>query len=262
MGSAARFRREVRAFHDVAQQAAQGDHTPLVPSCPGWSVADLVVHLASTHRSVISIIEGRLPGPPDPSDLSFLDLPADPAGWPDPALAPHTGPIQAGVLDWFADGAAQLADLFEQRSPDEAVWTWSVEQTVGFWSRMQTIEAAVHRWDAGNALGTARPIDADVAVDAIAQMFEVMAPARRTWLRAPAGEGERFRFRRTDGAGDWTVHFEGDLVRLAAGRPDVELAGPVSDLLLFLWQRIPAGHLDVRGDKTLLDRYFALVPPL
>ena len=34
--------------------------------------------------------------------------------------------------------------------------------------------------------------------------------------------------------------------------------------MLFLWQRVPAGtgSLVVQGDASLLDRYFALVPPL
>jgi hypothetical protein len=32
--------------------------------------------------------------------------------------------------------------------------------------------------------------------------------------------------------------------------------------MLFLWQRIPADGLDVRGDRAILDRYFTLVPPV
>lgn len=63
--------------------------------------------------------------------------------------------------------------------------------------------------------------------------------------------------------GDWTVYFEGD-VRLneSTGPCDVELAGTASDLMLFLWHRIPAVQLDeVKGDRGALDRYFTLVPP-
>jgi hypothetical protein len=33
--------------------------------------------------------------------------------------------------------------------------------------------------------------------------------------------------------------------------------------MLFLWHRIPADQLDeVEGDRGVLDRYFALVPPV
>ena len=39
---------------------------------------------------------------------------------------------------------------------------------------MQAIEAAVHRWDAENAVGVARPLDAALAADAIGQTFEAV----------------------------------------------------------------------------------------
>jgi hypothetical protein len=130
---------------------------------------------------------------------------------------------------------------------------------------MQTIEAAVHRWDAENATGAAGPVDVELAADAIDQNFAVMVPARRTQRQAPPGSGERFRFRQTDGTGDWTVHFDGDDVHLAesAGPWDAEFAGTASDLMLFLWHRIPADQLDEpAADRGMLDRYFTLAPPV
>ncbi|WP_188192697.1 hypothetical protein [Nonomuraea sp. SYSU D8015] len=65
--------------------------------------------------------------------------------------------------------------------------------------QMQTIEAAVHRWDAENAIGAACPIPEEVAVDAVARTFQVMALARRARTQTPAGPDERYRFRHTDG---------------------------------------------------------------
>jgi hypothetical protein len=129
---------------------------------------------------------------------------------------------------------------------------------------MQAIEAAVHRWDAQNAVSTAEPIEASLAADAILQTLQVMAPMRRGAAKAPPGKGETFVFRRTDGPGAWSVHFEGDQVILSAadGNRDVEISGTASDLALFLWQRDVAGCLDVQGDSSLLGRYFELVPPL
>lgn len=127
---------------------------------------------------------------------------------------------------------------------------------------MQVIEAAVHRWDAENAVGAPGPIHEEIAADAITQTFEVMAPTRRAWTSAPPGAGERFRFLRTDGPGEWVVCFDGERVRLGGEAFDVELAGTASELMLFLWQRIPAEALAVRGDKAVLDRYFELVPPI
>ena len=34
-----------------------------------------------------------------------------------------------------------------------------------------------------------------------------------------------------------------------------------ADLVLFLWHRIPADRLEIHGDRTLVARYFDLVPP-
>lgn len=255
----AHFRREVRAFQYAARQV---DDAPLIPSCPGWSMSDLVLHLGGVHRSVNAIVRDRLDGPPDLAVLARTELSPDTAGWPSPDGAPTMGPVPPTLLDWFDEGADRLEALFRAHAPEEAAWTWSREQTVGFWLRMQTIEAAVHRWDAENALGAARPITEEVATDAVTQTFEVMAPVRRSWTRAPEGAGERFRFVRTDGPGEWLVHFDGSHVRLGDGDADLELSGTASNLMLFLWHRIPADGLDIRGDKALLDRYFVLVPPI
>ncbi|GAA2145989.1 maleylpyruvate isomerase family mycothiol-dependent enzyme [Kitasatospora kazusensis] len=260
------FSREVRAFEAAARSAVGAGEAPLVPSCPGWSVSDLVMHLGSVHRYVAGVIRERLTELPDSTDLSFLAFPADPVGWPRPEEAPNRGPVPADLVDWFAEGAAALEELFRSTDPAVPVWTWAPEQSTGFWRRMQSIEAAVHRWDAENAVGTARPVAAGLATDAVGQMFEVMAPGRRARQQALPGSGERFGFRRSDGPGRWTVLFEGDEVRLdgsgGAGPCDVELTGTASDLMLFLWGRLPADRLTVSGEQEVLDRYFSLVPPV
>jgi hypothetical protein len=94
--------------------------------------------------------------------------------------------------------------------------------------------------------------------------------------QAPPGQGERFAFRRTDGPETWAVRFDGEAVRFGEndsqvdgqdggqgdGTPGIQISGTASDLALFLWQRPVTGRLDVRGDSSLLERYFVLVPPV
>jgi hypothetical protein len=46
------------------------------------------------------------------------------------------------------------------------------------------------------------------------------------------------------------------------GTPGIQISGTASDLALFLWQRPVTDRLDVRGDSSLLERYFVLVPPV
>lgn len=250
----AHFRREVLAFERAVRPVGEA---PVVPSCPGWTVTDLIMHLGWVHRFVAKIVDERLAVPPEGG---FADLPGESSTWPDPAKAPNPGPVPGGLVDWFADGAARLGDLFAATPAGEPTWTWSSDHTAGFWARMQAIEAALHRWDAQLATGTPDPMDPELAVDAVGQTFEVMAPARRRWKQAPPGQGERYLFRQTDGPGVWQVAFDGDEVLTDADGPaDAEVAGTASDLMLFLWRRIPAEGLGVTGD---VGRYFELVPPL
>lgn len=58
--------------------------------------------------------------------------------------APNRGPVPAGLIDWFAAGASALESLFTSSDPDESVWTWSREQTTGFWLRVAPASAYPH----------------------------------------------------------------------------------------------------------------------
>ena len=259
------FQREAAAFGAAARQAADGGAAPAVPSCPGWMVTDLVLHLGMVHRFVARVIGERMQQlPAMGGDPSWLGLTEEWGGWLPPSRAPEGSPVPSGLLDWFGAGADGLEEQFRAAEPGEPVWTWSPDHSVGFWQRMQAIEAAVHRWDAENAVGTGRPLDADLAADAVGQTFEFMAPMRRAVAKAPPGQGERFLFRRTDGPQTWAVEFDGDTVRLGAPgeQHDIQISGTASDLALFLWQRKVAGPLEVEGDASLLSGYFVLVPPL
>jgi uncharacterized protein (TIGR03083 family) len=179
------------------------------------------------------------------------------AGWTD-ATTP------TNVVDWFEEAASNLEDCFRTSAPDERTWTWwEPDQTVGFWMRRMTHETAVHRWDGQLAHGEPRPIDSDRAADGVDEALTVYQPK---WCRPEskvAGRGESYHFHRTDGPGEWVVRFEGKGMdaRREHGKADVALRGSGSDLLLFLWHRIPAGQLEVVGDRALVDRYFELAPP-
>ncbi|MCC9307169.1 maleylpyruvate isomerase family mycothiol-dependent enzyme [Kitasatospora sp. RB6PN24] len=268
MDQISHFRRESAAFELAIRRAAEAGTAPLVPSCPDWSAADLVLHLGSVHRLVRKVLTAGTTEPPDREDLSFLELPADTAGWPEPgrpAEKPFLGPVAASLVDWFAEGAARLAQVFADTPAGAPVWSYTPSRTAGFWLRVQCIELSIHRWDAERALGEpGSPVEAELAADAVAQNFEEMAKVRRAWRQAQPGAGESYGFRRTDGPQSWSVRFDGDEVRLSqpAGEAAVELAGTASDLLLYLWGRRPAAELAVSGDRALLDRYFTLVPKL
>ena len=112
-------------------------------------------------------------------------------------------PGAAGLLDWFHAGAADLQERFRATDPGEQVWNLVRGPQCRLLAAVQAIEAAVHRWDAENAVGSARALNAALAADAVGQTFEVLAPMRRSVGKVPPGHGERFLFQRTDGPGTW-----------------------------------------------------------
>jgi uncharacterized protein (TIGR03083 family) len=260
------FGQEAGSFEVAARTAARRESAPAVPSYPGWTMTDLILHLGRGQRVVSHLIDRRIQQPPRPGDLmAWAALTSEWAAWLPPNHAPPGSAVPSALLDWFTEGAADLEERLLLTGPDEPVWSWSGDRTAGFWRRMQAIETAVHRWDAQKALGMAEPLDSSLAADAVAQHFEVLAPRRRAVAQAPPGRGERFLLRRTDGPQSWAVRFDSEAILLGSDEDrdyDIEIAGRASDLALFLWHRPVNNQLDILGDTTMLKRYFDLVPPL
>ncbi|MEK2476488.1 maleylpyruvate isomerase N-terminal domain-containing protein [Streptomyces noursei] len=249
-----------------------------VPTCPGWTLAQLARHLGGAHRWAETIIRTRAAEPvPD-------DLVNDVSGHPD---------VDAATLGaWLTDGAEQLADALRTAGPDTPVWTVAPGGTPAFWARRMTHETVVHRADAtfvaaqspGGSAGAARPfaVVEDVAVDALDEWmsFGSLPVVRETTPRIAdfMGRGHTLRFQATDAApeaaADWLIALEADALTwhrppspalsppppLSAsfergdppergGAPDAPDAlgapatttvrGALSDLLLLVYGRIP-----------------------
>lgn len=209
---------------------------PPVPACPGWSVADLVLHTGNVQRHKATIVRERLRRPPQATDF--------------PAA-----PSSDRLIDWFEEGATDLAETLERADPAMPVWTFhQPDQTVRFWRRRMAHEAAVHRVDAQEAHGQVAPVTpAALAGDGVAEVLDVML-AR---LRDPrAGNGETVHLHCTDTEGEWLLTLEPDRVRVGLGhaKGDCAARGGASDLLLFLWGRLPPDRLEVFGNAELLAR--------
>lgn len=263
----AEYLQALRDDADALAAAASLGLSAAVPSCPGWSVADLVVHTGAVHRAQASIVATRAQEPAGIRREMFDSVPGLLPWLEGSVLMGRESDLTAippGLIEWFTEGAALLVDALVAADPDEPVWSWSQDQRVRHYLRMMPIETAVHRWDAQLAHGRETPIARPLAAEGIAHTFEVMMPMRRSRLEAREGQGERYRFRCTDGPEAWEIHFAGEpeVIPGGEGRADVTLEGPASDLFLFLWHRVPATSLQLRGDEALIERYFELVPPL
>ncbi|MGZ4189204.1 MAG: maleylpyruvate isomerase family mycothiol-dependent enzyme [Actinomycetota bacterium] len=229
----AALRRDGAAFAAAARGALDRN----VPSCPEWSVSDLLMHTGGVHRHRIWLITEH---PEGPEGFDIDDVPDD------------------EKVDWFTDGVEQLARVFESEDPARHVWTWfPADQTVGFWQRRMAQETAVHRWDAENAVGRAHPITPPaLAADGIAEFFDTMLPDQEV---APTGSGETIHVHATDVPAEWLVTLtpEGARIEPTHAKGDAAIRGEASDVLLALWRRIPLERVEVLGDRSLAERFIA-----
>lgn len=220
------------------------DLTAPVPTCPGWTLADLVRHTGSVQRWFAALLRKRVQERPLSREVE-LRLPED----------------EDGYADWLADSAAEAASAFESVAPDAPMWAWGADQHARFWVRRMLFETLVHRADAELALGLAPVIDPGLATDGIDE-FLVNLPFAAPFAPGVAelrGTGETLRFRCTDTGGDWTVRLRPDgfgLEASAAGA-DATVRGSAADLLLLAYGRLrlDAPAFEVEGDEDLLARW-------
>jgi uncharacterized protein (TIGR03083 family) len=217
-----------------------------VPTCPGWRMERLVGHVGRTYRWTAGWVEGES------------------------AREVARAPVGDAVIEWTRAGLAELIAAIENAAgvdgPDTPVKTWAGDQPPIFWPRRMAIETAVHRWDAQVAAGEGRPIGTDLALDAVDELFEVILPWRGTGELGSENEGKTMHLHATDvggeaGEGEWLVTLgpEGMTVDHAHAKGDVAVRGTASNLLLLLWNRVPAERCDVFGDADLLEWWRAAV---
>ncbi len=208
-----------------------------VPSCPGWTLRDLVEHLGGVHRWARDCVETAAP----PVRARATDPPADPAPEEPDALA-----------RWFGDGAIGLANSLDAAGPEAPTWTPFpiADPTVAVWIRRQTHETALHRWDAESAVAAPRAMDPALAADGIDEYLGVIVPrlVQRDGLQLPSGSAH---LHCTDTPGEWTVEVvDGEYVLDRSHRKgDAAVRGTAEHLLLQLWGRdVPEGSVELLGD--------------
>ncbi len=231
------IRDNASALADAAESAGCDAN---VPSCPEWTVADLLEHMGTVHRWAAANCSRAPSDQFMRSSESGITAPADRSARP----------------VWVREGAALLTDTLAEHSPDDPCWTFAPPATVSFWSRRQAHETAMHRVDAQLAAGRAEPIDAALAADGIDEwMFLV---SNRPWAREKiVGTGETIHLHSTDVDGEWLLRLapSGLEVERVHAKGDVAARGTASDLLCWLMGRGPLEQLEVFGDEALLAHW-------
>jgi uncharacterized protein (TIGR03083 family) len=213
--------------------AAEADLALPIPTCPGWTLRDLVEHVSGANRWVSRCVASGLtaqerilaPGPPGDKEL----------------------------LAWTRESVDELLQVLSATPPDDLVWT-PIRGPLGslWWRRKAALEVAIHRTDGERALGL-RPdlIDAPLALDGIDEYAEEFLPLMLLAVAEPPVTAVRLS--PTDSAESRTLSLIPAGDDRDPGPAHVELHGSACDLLLWMWNRVLDGTLTVRGDGAVVE---------
>ncbi|MFS4091616.1 maleylpyruvate isomerase family mycothiol-dependent enzyme [Streptomyces sp. AF1A] len=248
-----------------------------VPTCPGWTLADLVRHVRQGHDWATTILTGRNTAFLPPGDLTCA--PEDGRSWTERVVELGARGPAGALADpgrrarLLAEGADRLVAALDGVGPEVPLWAPHGRQNKGFWLRWALYETAVHRADAVLTAGLPFEMDADAALDCVDFCLGAFGePAARPFLsprfaRVPRG-GETLSFRSDravpGGPAHWLITCAAQGVRVVrdapAGAPaDATVIAAPSDLLLVVKGRLRprSPRATVLGDRALLDRWLA-----
>ena len=201
-------------YGDLRDAASAAELTATVPSCPGWTVSDLVRHVAEVYLHKVTLMRTG----------------EEPEEWPPPSLAAEA-PLAA-----LGRAYGALRAEFRTRGAGQAAPTWyGPDQTVGFWIRRMAQETVIHRIDAELACGAlVAPIPDDLAIDGVDELLKIFVGwAYSQWpedfadaLKDSPGHSYAIRIDSTEDSHPvtWLVKTAPDQLT-AAGGPDEESDG-------------------------------------
>jgi uncharacterized protein (TIGR03083 family) len=220
----------MRAFVRYADRAGLEAR---VPTCPDWTVLDLVAHQGMVHRWAAALLRGERPTDEEVAAYERSGREAD-----------HP-------LGWLADGAAELARTISEAPDDMVTPVFLNDAPSGraFWARRQCHETTMHAVDAlAASLGRApHPsevwIDPELAGDGIDELLGGFLTRPRSRLRC---DEEALLVVRPHDLADWWEVGMGPrpavTTRCTPGDEspddaDWELTGGAVELYLRLWNR-------------------------
>ena len=217
---------------DTAMSATVFSASPAaaVAHCPGWTVADLVGHHGGVLRWAEAIVRTGKPVAEQ---------------FPVPAQHDerHT---------WYLDAAHEFVATVSGSDRDRACWTFGRPPgRVLFWIRRQALEAALHRWDAELAAGSAGELRIDLSMLGVTEVVEDLFPRQVALGRTPALScGVELRADDVDQR--WVLS-------PPTGAGGVVVEAPVSVLMLLVWQRVSLDDPLIRftGPTRVRDEFSA-----
>ena len=250
MDYAGAFLDENRAFAELFRDV---DGSTPVPTCPGWSLTQLLRHVGRGDRWAAQIVRDRLDEALDPRAVEGGKPPPDPAD----------------AISWLYGGAQRLVDAVELSGVETPVWTFLGPRPANWWIRRRLHETAVHRADAAIATGTDFTLDAGIAADGISEFLERVAiQAGSAGTPLPLEDGKTLHLHAGDPglgeAGEWTIGVEGGEITWSHehGKGNVALRGGATELLLAMTRRVSLADtgIELFGDAAVWQNWLDRTP--
>jgi uncharacterized protein (TIGR03083 family) len=217
----------------LAAAAEQLDERAPVPSCPGWTVDDVLGHVGMIHRWARAIMLAA----PGSGRIGYGEIPVD------------------GRSDWYRAGLTELLDTLSSAPDDLAVWAFlPAPNPKAFWARRQAHETAIHRADLEQAREAPWRFAPGFAADGIDELLNGFLARPSTRLRADPPASVLVAPTDADVWWHMTISPDGRATR-SDGDPgaDATLRGTASDLYLYLWNREPQLPVEFSGQQRVLD---------
>ena len=227
----------VEHMAEAIRSRAETDPSLEIPDCPGWNARRLLGHMGSVYAMMSNIVGSRASafGPP---------------------RADQKAPNEGSLSDWFAARLDEVLTTLRGRPLAEPQWSWTTDQTVGFYYRRLAFESAVHLADVQRARGEMVEIDRVLATEGIDEFFQLMLPASSK----PKPNGS-LHLHCTDGDGEWLIRNVDDTIVTTHehAKGDAAWRGPASALFLYAWGR-RSDSVEVIGDETVSAAWAAAAP--
>ncbi|BCJ39139.1 hypothetical protein Athai_66420 [Actinocatenispora thailandica] len=237
----------LRAEGELLAAAADGaDLAAPVPTCPGWTLRDLLRHIGGIHRWAGHFVTtGRAEASTDELDRELME----------------TWGADADLVDWFRAGHAALVTALAEAPDSLSCWTFlPAPSPRAFWARRQAHETSIHRVDAQSAVGPVTGVAPEFGADGLDELLLRFLTRRRH--RSDWGAPSRLSLTATDVDRRWLVEISTAGVRTDAdptaadcAAADCAITASASDLYHLMWNRREHTGLVLAGDPEVLDRW-------
>jgi uncharacterized protein (TIGR03083 family) len=219
----------------VRSTAEQLSLDSAVPSCPGWTAADVLGHLSKVHARADWLVQGG-----------------------QPELFNFHRPSLGELLSSYQEGLDQLLRTLGKAPASLVTWTSvPAESARLFWIRRMAHETAVHRIDLQLSAGFGvAEVGADFAADGIDELL--VSLCGQAELRPGPDPMRTVVLTPVDVNASWTVDFRAGSVCGRTGSTDdadLNVFAMAADLYRWVWNRTGDDEVSLRGDVTMADRW-------